>query len=75
MVCEDTKTVLNVLKKYKETPFIFGSTGDQAKSLMSVWINPNTKSWTITATVKDITCIVGYGGDITLVPYDQKKSF
>ena len=70
LYCDDTKKIVNTLKQtFKEMPFAYGKTGDDAKSIMSLWINPTTKSWTIIATKKDISCVVGVGDEFDLVPY------
>jgi hypothetical protein len=41
---------------------------------MSLWINPNTKSWSIITTKGDVTCLVGSGGDFNLVDYTRKPT-
>lgn len=68
--CTSTKTLVSSLsEKYKERPFILGKTGDQAGSIMSLWINPTSKSWTIVATKDDISCVIGVGEDFKIIPY------
>lgn len=70
LYCDDTKKIVNTLKQtFKEMPFVFGKTNDAAKSVMSLWVNPTTKSWTIVATKKDTTCVIGVGDNFELVPY------
>lgn len=70
LYCDDTKKIVNTLRQtFKEMPFAYGKTNDDAKSVMSLWINPTTKSWTIVATKKDISCVVGVGDQFELVPY------
>lgn len=72
--CDKTATVMNTLRKeFKEFPFALGKTNDEAGSTMSLWVNPTNKSWTILATKKDITCVIGTGQDFNLVPYDRKS--
>lgn len=70
LYCDATKTIVDSLKKeFKEMPFAFGNTSDQAKTVMSLWVNPVSKSWTILATKDDLTCVVGVGNNFELVPY------
>jgi len=72
--CDKTTTIMETLRKeYKEFPFTVGKANDIAGSMMSFWINPTTKSWTILSTKKDITCVIGTGKDFNLVPYDRKS--
>ncbi len=60
--CDATeKIVKDLTSKYGETPILIGSSGDVAKSTMTVWTNPKTKSWSIVATSKDVSCIIGVG--------------
>ena len=70
LYCDDTKKIVGTLKQtFKEMPFAFGKTGDDAKSIMSLWINPTTKSWTIIATKRDVSCVIGIGNEFELFPY------
>jgi len=73
LYCSDTKEIVGKLKeKYKESPLLIGKTADQALSIMSLWINPNTKSWSIITTKGDITCVVGTGEDFNLINYNRR---
>ena len=68
--CYTTEEILKSLKeRYKEMPFMIGKASDFANSTVSIWINPVDSTWTIIATKKDITCVVGMGTDMKLVPY------
>jgi hypothetical protein len=70
--CFDTNELFTELKiKYKETPIILGIVSDQAKSTMSLWINPKEETWTIISTKKDTSCVIGTGVDFKLVPYKK----
>ena len=70
--CYDTSELFTELKnKYKETPILMGIVGDQAKSTMSLWINPKDDTWTIISTKKDTSCVIGIGVDFKLVPYKK----
>lgn len=73
--CDDTKFVIDTLKNdYKEMIVAFGKTHDNAGSTMSIWVNPTTKSWTILATLKDVTCIIGVGDNFDFAPTGRFKS-
>ena len=68
--CYDTKELFKSLKeKYKEMPLLTGKATDEARSTLSVWMNPLDKNWTIVATTLDISCIVGMGTDIKVLNY------
>jgi len=77
MYCDDTKTIVKTLRgKYKEIPLLIGQASDEASSIMTLWMNPNTKSWTITATKDDVSCVVGTGEQIQPFPRNMKdKSY
>jgi hypothetical protein len=73
--CFDTNELFAELKiKFKETPIILGNVSDQAKSTMSLWINPVEETWTIISTKKDTSCVIGTGVDFKLVPYKKGSS-
>ena len=75
LYCSTTQEIVGKLKeKYRESPLIIGKTADQASSLMTFWINPNTKSWSIITTKGDITCLVGSGEDFNLVNYPSRPN-
>ena len=70
--CYNTNEIFKSLKeKYKEVPLMTGRAGDFANSIISIWMNPVDTTWTIIATKKDITCIVGMGTDMQLVPHKK----
>ena len=52
-------------------PFVFGKTSDVAGTVMSIWINPLTKTWTIISTKDTVSCVIGYGTEMHLVPYPK----
>ena len=73
--CYNTKDLFTSLReKYKELPLLTGKATDEAKSTLSVWMNPTEKNWTIVATTQDISCIVGMGTDIKLINYKTGTS-
>ena len=55
-------------------PLLTGKATDEARSTLSVWMNPTDKNWTIVATTKDISCVVGMGTDIKLINYKTGTS-
>ena len=73
--CYNTKELFKSLgEKYKELPLLTGKATDEAKSTLSVWMNPIDKNWTIVATNNDLSCIVGIGTDIKLINYKSGTS-
>ena len=70
--CYNTKEIFKSLsEKYKELPFMTGQVGDEASSIVSIWLNPVDNNWTILATKKDLTCVVGVGTDMKIIPYKK----
>lgn len=75
MFCDDTKIITKELRdKYKEIPVVVGKTDDVAGSLMTLWTNPATESWTIVATSGDYSCIIGTGEKLTVIDYKKRKN-
>ena len=73
MPCAETKVVTkHLMERFNETPIILGVATDEASSLMSLWINPLTKSWTIIATKNDLSCVIGVGTDFTILAKQGK---
>ena len=71
--CDETRKIGQELsEKYQEYPLVYGNTADIGKSLMSLWINPTTKSWTIVATKDDLSCIIGYGDNFNIIKKQPK---
>jgi len=74
MYCADTKLIVKDLRdKYKEMPVVTGKVDDEAKSLMTIWMNPVEETWTIVATNKDYSCIIGVGQQLKVIDYAKKK--
>ena len=72
MPCYNTKEIFKSLReKYKELPFMTGQVGDEASSIVSIWLNPVDNNWTILATKKDLTCVVGVGTDMKIIPHKK----
>ena len=73
--CYDSNELFKTLReKYKEIPLLTGIAGDAAKSAVSIWMNPVDTNWTIVATKNDLSCIVGIGDNMKLVPYIKGTS-
>ena len=67
--CYNTKELFKSLREnYKELPLLTGKTDDEAESTMSFWVNPLDNDWTIIATKNDLSCVVGTGTDMKLIP-------
>jgi hypothetical protein len=74
MFCADTKLIVKDLReKYNEIPVVTGKVDDEAKSLMTIWMNPVEETWTIVATNKDYSCIIGVGQKLKVIDYAKKK--
>ena len=72
MPCYNTTEIFTSLReKYKELPFMTGKVDDEANSVVSIWMNPVENNWTILATKKDLTCVIGMGTDMKIVPYKK----
>jgi hypothetical protein len=73
--CDTTeKIVKDLTAKYGETPILIGSSGDVAKSTMTLWTNPKTKSWSIIATSKETSCIIGVGDKLKTVNLNEIRT-
>lgn len=68
MQCGNTKKIVaSLAEEHKEKPIIIGMADDGASSVMTLWVNTSTKSWTILATKDDVSCIIGYGSELKLI--------
>lgn len=66
--CNTTKIVFDALRKdYREEPMVYGRGATQESTIMSLWINPVTGTWTIVVSSADKTCVVAGGVDIKIV--------
>ena len=73
LLCDDTEIIIKKLREtYQEYPLLVGKAGDQAGSVMSMWLNPQTKTWTIIASKDKTTCIIGVGENFELL-VDRRK--
>ena len=68
MPCDNTELFVKILtENYKEVPIIIGKADDAANSMMTLWTNPKTGSWTIIATKDNISCVIGVGKSLKLI--------
>ena len=73
--CYNTDEIFKSLReKFKEMPMLTGKANDDAGSTVSIWINPIDNNWTIVATKKDLTCVIGIGTAMKVVPYRKGVS-
>lgn len=75
MFCDTTENIVKELsQRYGESPVITGKTSDQANSIMTIWINPITNSWSIVATSKKISCIIGVGEELKVIQLNKLRT-
>jgi hypothetical protein len=73
--CFESKYLAGQLtSKFGEMPMLVGEATDQAKSIMTLWMNPNVKTWTLVATSQDTSCIIGVGENLQIIPYGKINS-
>ena len=73
--CDTTEKIVKELTgKYGETPILIGKADDVAKSTMTMWMNPNTKTWSIVASNKDTSCIIGVGDKLKIVNLNEIRT-
>jgi hypothetical protein len=73
MLCDETKVLVKSLReKYQEMPVITGKVDDEAGSILTVWMNLTNESWTILATNKDYSCVIGVGQKLKVIEYNKK---
>lgn len=66
--CNESKVIWQQLRKeYGEEPILLGRGPEGTTGVMTLWMNPNTLTWTILVTTSDKTCIIGGGGNFTIV--------
>lgn len=68
MPCGETKLITDKLKNsYNENPIIIGIADDEVNSLMSLWANTKTGTWTLVASSQGLSCIIGTGKNLKIV--------
>ena len=67
--CFNTTELFKTLREtYKELPIAIGKADDEANLIMSLWLNPVDNNWTIIATKEELSCVVGSGTNMKLIP-------
>lgn len=60
--------------EFGEHPIVAGRGGaEQQGGVMTLTVNPETKTWTLLAIIDNKTCILGGGTDFTIRPVPEKK--
>jgi hypothetical protein len=73
--CDKTTTVVKALREqHQEVPVLFGNASDRANSIMSLWVNVSTDTWTILTTKDDTSCVIGVGENIKSLPIAPSTS-
>jgi len=68
ILCDDTIKIAKLLvEEYKEVPVVVGSTDNVYGNIMTLWTNPETRTWTILVTKKDKSCVLDAGGKFEIV--------
>jgi len=68
LFCDDTTKIAKLLvEEYKEVPVVVGSTENKYGNMMTLWTNPESKTWTILVTKKDKSCVLDTGGKFEVV--------
>ena len=72
--CDKTETMISVLKgqDFEESPIWFGTEKDSKTSNYSLFVNQQTKTWTIIQFNKETACVLGSGEDFIIL---SKKSY
>ena len=72
--CDKIETMISILKgrDYEESPIWFGTEKDSKASNYSLFINQETKTWTIIQFNKETACVLGAGEGFSIL---SKKSY
>lgn len=71
--CGETAKITQFLKeRYNEEPIVIGRADDIANSLMSLWVNKISGSWTLISTKEELTCVIGTGKDLKVITSNSK---
>jgi hypothetical protein len=72
--CDKTEKIFNELRtSMGEQPLLGGRGPEGSTGIMTLWVNPSTRSWTILVTYPEKTCVIGGGSNITLRKFDNAK--
>lgn len=67
VTCDSTEVLITALKEqYKEIPVAVGISRDSVNSITSIWMNPETNSFTILQSHKDMSCVIVIGSDFEI---------
>jgi hypothetical protein len=67
VTCDSTEKIMNALKEqFKEIPIAVGISHDSVNSITSIWLNPETSTFTIVQSYKEISCVLVTGQDFDL---------
>ena len=66
--CDKTETIISILKgrDYEESPIWIGKEKDSKASNYSLFVNQETKTWTIIQFNKETACVLGAGEGFTV---------
>jgi hypothetical protein len=65
--CDSTEKIMTILKEqFKEIPIAVGISHDSVNSITSIWLNPETGSFTIVQSHKEMSCVLVTGQDFDL---------
>lgn len=64
ITCGKTEIVFTILLgKFQEKPILYGKSSEQAETTIALWMSPD-KTFTITSTIDNVTCILESGTDL-----------
>lgn len=73
IACNDSEAIFKALtEQYGEQPFVFGRKNQSSTSIMSLWLNPDTQSWSLLVTDPEKTCAV-LAGEGMIVQQPRKN--
>ena len=74
VVCGETKGIFQSLTKLGEKPYFLGNAPQTKKSnsFVLLWRKEQDKTWTITFTAEEVTCIIATGEGIKDYPIGEK---
>jgi len=72
--CDKIETMISILKgrDYEESPIWLGTEKDSKAPNYSLFVNQETKTWTIIQFNKETACVLGAGEDFIVL---SKKSY
>ena len=68
VVCDDTSVIVKALRKeYMESTMVISKGLGNNPHMLSVWINPETKTMTIVDTYEKTSCVLGVGAETQIL--------